>query len=61
MRRVIPILLMLVVLLPQAALAGEWVRCRHDRKVRVSCCCGPARADEPLSRPELRGASCCDL
>ncbi|HKE20559.1 MAG TPA: hypothetical protein VKB80_37050 [Kofleriaceae bacterium] len=65
MRRSAPLFLVLVMLLPQVALASAWYQCRHDRVVRHSCCC-PAGSREraPESRPpgpELRRASCCDI
>lgn len=65
MRRAAPLFLVLVMLLPQVALASAWYQCRHDRVVRHSCCCPAAsRERSPESRPaapELRRASCCDI
>lgn len=65
MRRLVPCLLLLVTLLPQAALAGEWYRCRADRKVRDACCCPATPASEKggatAERPELRRTDCCDV
>ena len=53
---------MLAILLPQAALAGEWYRCRGDSRVRQSCCCPPAsRGEARREAPELRRTACCDL
>jgi hypothetical protein len=52
----------LAILLPQAALAGEWYRCRGDSRVRQSCCCPPASECEARREAaELRRTACCDL
>jgi hypothetical protein len=63
-RRAAPVFLVLVMLLPQAALASAWYQCHHDRAVRHRCCCPqPARegTDARPVGPELRRADCCDV
>jgi hypothetical protein len=62
-RRAIPLLLVLAVLLPQAALAGEWYRCRADSRLRESCCCPAAAQQGQLggATAELHRTPCCTL
>jgi hypothetical protein len=66
LRRVLPLLLVLATVAPQAALAGAWYLCRTDRVARASCCC-PVRNDlddrarEAPARAELRPSPCCDV
>lgn len=54
--------MVLVTLVPQAALAGDWYRC-GDRKVRASCCCPGAskRSEAPSAPAKLQRSLCCDL
>jgi hypothetical protein len=66
-RRVLSALVVLAILAPQAALAGEWVFCRYAQVTRDSCCC-PVRGDgerrvdrEDAPGPELRPSPCCDV
>jgi hypothetical protein len=64
-RRSAPIVLVLVMLLPQAAQASAWYQCRSGLGMmsRASCCCPGAHGGEgeqPV-QPELRRAACCDL
>lgn len=59
-RRVVPILLVLLAAVPEAALAGQWYRCTYTGKTRDTCCC-PAEARDQAPRSELRRKPCCDL
>lgn len=60
-------LVVLAILAPQAALAGEWVFCRYAQVTRDSCCCpadadGQRRADrEDAPGPAFRPSPCCDV
>lgn len=57
----VPLLLVLLTLVPQAVLAGEWYRCRFSGVTRSDCCCSEREhRTEPPER-ELRGTSCCDV
>ena len=56
------LLLVLLNAVPQAALAGQWFRCRHDGETRSTCCCGNAAPEDGAARgPELRRTPCCDV
>ena len=59
-RRVVPLLLVLVAAVPEAALAGQWYRCSYTGKTGDSCCC-PAEARDEAPRSELKRSPCCDL
>jgi len=61
-RRLVPLLLVLVTAAPQAAFAGEWFRCRYDGETRATCCCAD-RAEDACGAPraEMRRAACCDV
>lgn len=63
MRRVVPILLVLV--LVPSSVAASWYTCRYDNVTRSACCC-PARDDQAKPRPpaqeaRLREACCCTV
>jgi hypothetical protein len=60
-RRVVPLLLVLLTAAPQAALAGQWYRCRYSGVTRKSCCCGEKAQREPPRQAEVRRSSCCDV
>jgi hypothetical protein len=62
-RRSAPIVLVLVMLLPQAAQASAWYQCRSGMIARASCCCPGQHGGEAehSQQPELRRAACCDL
>ena len=60
MRRVLPVLLVLVAAVPEAALAGQWYRCTYTGKTREACCC-PAEARDEVSQSELKRSPCCDV
>ncbi len=59
-RRVLPVLLVLIAAAPEAALAGQWYRCTYTGKTRDACCC-PAEARDEVPRSELKRSPCCDL
>ncbi len=62
-RRAVPVLLVLVTLLPQGALAAAWHQCGDERVLRSSCCCPGGEAEGKEAAPpqsELRRAPCCD-
>lgn len=59
-RRVLPVLLVLVAAAPEAALAGQWYRCAYTGKTRDTCCC-PAQARDEAPRSQLERPPCCDL
>lgn len=59
-RRVIPVVLVLVTLLPQGVLAAAWHQCGEARILRSSCCCPADKAASEEPRSELRRAPCCD-
>ncbi len=60
-RRVIPVVLVLVTLLPQGVLAAAWHQCGAARVLRSNCCCPADKAaTEAPPRSELRRAPCCD-
>jgi hypothetical protein len=59
-RRVIPVVLVLVTLLPQGVLAAAWHQCGEARVLRSSCCCPADKAASEQPRSELRRAPCCD-
>jgi hypothetical protein len=60
-RRVIPVLLVLVTLLPQGVLAAAWHQCGATLVLRSSCCCPAEKASKDAAPPsELRRAPCCD-
>lgn len=62
MRRIIPLLLVLLIAVPQAAFAGEWFRCRYDGETRSSCCCREGEHEESGSpSAEMRRTPCCDV
>jgi hypothetical protein len=59
---VVPLLLVLVTLLPQGALAAAWHQCGEQRVLRASCCCPDGEdAQQKPPQSELRRALCCDL
>jgi len=63
LRRVIPILLVLVVLVPSVAHASALYRCAMDGETRTSCCC-PKKAkhhETSDSNTELRASCCCKV
>lgn len=60
-RRVVPVLLVLLTAAPQAALAGQWYRCRYSGKTRKSCCCGEKAQSDPPRQAEVKRSSCCDV
>jgi hypothetical protein len=61
-RRIVPIVLVLLTAAPQAALAGEWFRCRYTGETRPACCCGErAQESSGPEQPELRRSSCCEV
>lgn len=60
-KRVVPVLLLLLTALPQAALAGQWYRCRYSGETRTTCCCGAAEKPDEVAGAEVRRTSCCDL
>jgi len=62
-RRVIPIVLVLTVLMPSAAMAAAWYRCR-DGALRASCCCPTVKAKHPAQTqevPAFRRTPCCEI
>lgn len=62
MRRIIPLLLVLLIAAPQAAFAGDWFRCRYDGETRSSCCCRSGEHEESGSPgAEVRRTQCCDV
>ena len=62
MRRIIPIVLALVVLLPTVAQAAAWYRCVHDGAVRSRCCCPVKKAQHDSDpAPGLRKSCCCEI
>lgn len=61
MRRVVPLLLVLVAAVPDAALAGQWYRCTFTGTTRDTCCCPEKSGDGETPRPELKRASCCQV
>ena len=57
MRRVVPLLLVLLAAVPQAAFAGQWYRCRYTGKTQTTSCCPEReRPADTVSR-----ADCCEL
>lgn len=62
MRRIVPLLLILLTAVPQAAFAGEWFRCRYDGETRSTCCCGEGEHKETgAPSAEMRRTPCCDV
>ena len=62
MRRLVPIVLVLLTAAPQAALAGDWFRCRYTGETRPTCCCGgSAHTSSGPAEPEVRRTTCCEL
>ena len=59
-RRVLPVLLVLIAAAPEAALAGQWYRCVYTGTTRDACCC-PAEARDETPRSELKRTPCCDV
>jgi hypothetical protein len=55
-------LLVLLAAAPEAALAGQWYRCRYSGETRTACCCGDAvHRESGPPRSEVKRASCCDV
>jgi hypothetical protein len=64
-RRVIPIVLVLTVLMPSVAMAAAWYRCR-DGAVRASCCCPSVQSAKTKPRAldetaTIRRTPCCEI
>jgi hypothetical protein len=53
---------MLLSAVPEAALAGQWYRCKLTGKTReTSCCHKTAAAEREAPRAEVTRTPCCDL
>lgn len=62
MRRIIPIVLALLVLLPTVAQAAAWYRCTYDGRVRSRCCCPAEKVRHDHGGPAgMRALGCCKV
>ena len=64
MRRIVPIVLALLVLLPTAVQAAVMYRCGHDGQIRKSCCCPAKAKDHDPDRdaaPGVKKSCCCTI